>query len=157
MKCLKRISEFLCSTAIYFFAPLWRMGPLCSSAETQVCYRSSIIAARNIMKKIPSSQNGLRKVKGVIITATLGQEYSTKWILEQCRVWLFTSTNILCKEKIPIIFIKLGGGGGKSPFSQISREKTGVCKGKMIICGIVLCCIYRIFGLVNKRLFNHSI
>ena len=29
-----------------FFAPLWRMGPRCSSAETQVCHRSYIIAAR---------------------------------------------------------------------------------------------------------------
>ena len=28
-----------------FFAPLWRMGPRCSSAETQVCHRSYIIAA----------------------------------------------------------------------------------------------------------------
>jgi hypothetical protein len=26
-------------------APLWRMGPRCSSAETQVCHRSYIIAA----------------------------------------------------------------------------------------------------------------
>ena len=30
----------------FFFAPLWRMGPRCSSAETQVCHRSYIIAAR---------------------------------------------------------------------------------------------------------------
>ena len=29
-----------------FLAPLWRMGPRCSSAETQVCRRSYIIAAR---------------------------------------------------------------------------------------------------------------
>jgi transposase len=29
-----------------FFAPLWRMWPRCSSAETQVCHRSYIIAAR---------------------------------------------------------------------------------------------------------------
>jgi hypothetical protein len=28
-----------------FFAPLLRMGPRCSSAETQVCHRSYIIAA----------------------------------------------------------------------------------------------------------------
>jgi hypothetical protein len=28
------------------FAPLCRMGPRCSSAETQVCHRSYIIAAR---------------------------------------------------------------------------------------------------------------
>ena len=28
-----------------FFAPLWRMGPRCSSAETQVCHRSYIISA----------------------------------------------------------------------------------------------------------------
>ena len=28
-----------------FCAPLWRMGPRCSSAETQVCHRSYIIAA----------------------------------------------------------------------------------------------------------------
>jgi hypothetical protein len=27
-------------------APLWRMGPRCSSAETQVCHRSYIIAVR---------------------------------------------------------------------------------------------------------------
>ena len=35
--------------SIYFsakpIAPLWRMGPRCSSAETQVCLRSYIIAA----------------------------------------------------------------------------------------------------------------
>jgi hypothetical protein len=29
----------------FFFAQLWRMGPRCSSAETQVCHRSYIIAA----------------------------------------------------------------------------------------------------------------
>ena len=29
-----------------YFAPLWRMGPRCSSAETQVCHRSYIIAAK---------------------------------------------------------------------------------------------------------------
>ena len=28
------------------FTPLWRMGPNCSSAETPVCHRSYIIAAR---------------------------------------------------------------------------------------------------------------
>jgi hypothetical protein len=32
----------------FVFAPLWRMGPRCSSAETQVCHRSYIIAAREI-------------------------------------------------------------------------------------------------------------
>ena len=34
----------------FFFAPLWRMGPRCSSAETQVCHRSYIIAAKAILK-----------------------------------------------------------------------------------------------------------
>jgi hypothetical protein len=29
-------SEFLCFNCNFFFAPLWRMGPHCSSAETQV-------------------------------------------------------------------------------------------------------------------------
>jgi hypothetical protein len=38
--------SFYVSTANFFFAPLWRMGPRCSSAETQVCHRSYIIAAR---------------------------------------------------------------------------------------------------------------
>ena len=37
--------SFYVSTATFFFAPLWRMGPRCSSAETQVCQRSYIIAA----------------------------------------------------------------------------------------------------------------
>jgi hypothetical protein len=37
--------SFYVSTATFFFAPLWRMGPRCSSAETQVCHRSYIIAA----------------------------------------------------------------------------------------------------------------
>ena len=40
-------SEFLCFNCNLFFAPLWRMGPLCSSAETQVCHRGYIIAAKN--------------------------------------------------------------------------------------------------------------
>ena len=39
--------SFYVSTATFFFAPLWRMGPRCSSAETQVCHRSYIIAARS--------------------------------------------------------------------------------------------------------------
>jgi hypothetical protein len=37
--------SFYVSTATFFFAPLWRMGSRCSSAETQVCHRSYIIAA----------------------------------------------------------------------------------------------------------------
>ena len=37
--------SFYVSTATFFFAPLWRMGTRCSSAETQVCHRSYIIAA----------------------------------------------------------------------------------------------------------------
>ena len=37
--------SFYVSTATFFFAQLWRMGPRCSSAETQVCHRSYIIAA----------------------------------------------------------------------------------------------------------------
>ena len=36
--------SFSVSTAT-FFSPLWRMGRRCSSAETQVCHRSYIIAA----------------------------------------------------------------------------------------------------------------
>jgi hypothetical protein len=36
-------SSFNCN---FYFAPLWRIGPRCSSAETQVCHRSYIIAAR---------------------------------------------------------------------------------------------------------------
>ena len=32
----------------FFFAPLCRMGPLCSSAETQVCHRSYIIAVNKL-------------------------------------------------------------------------------------------------------------
>ena len=39
----------------FFFAPLSRMGPRCSSAETQVCHGSYIIAANFIgqEKEIP--------------------------------------------------------------------------------------------------------
>ena len=45
--------SFYASTATFFFAPLWRMGPRCSSAETQVCHRSYIIAARkNVRVKL---------------------------------------------------------------------------------------------------------
>ena len=39
------IVSFYVSTATFCFAPLWRMGPRCSSTETQVCHRSYIIAA----------------------------------------------------------------------------------------------------------------
>jgi hypothetical protein len=39
------------STATFFFAPLWRMGPRCNSAETQVCHRSYIIAARSPLEE----------------------------------------------------------------------------------------------------------
>jgi hypothetical protein len=38
-------SEFLCFNCNIYFAPLWRMGPRCSSAETKVCHRRYIIAA----------------------------------------------------------------------------------------------------------------
>ena len=38
--------SFYVSTATFLFAPLSWMGPRCSSAETQVCHRSYIIAAR---------------------------------------------------------------------------------------------------------------
>ena len=38
------------------FAPLWRMGPRCSSTETQVCHRSYIIATRIVcVAKLSSS------------------------------------------------------------------------------------------------------
>ena len=47
MKCLRVNSEFLCFNWNFCFAPLWRMGPRCSSAETHVCHRSYIIAARS--------------------------------------------------------------------------------------------------------------
>ena len=40
--------SFYVSTATFFFAPLWWMGPRCSSAETQVCHRSYIIAANHL-------------------------------------------------------------------------------------------------------------
>jgi hypothetical protein len=43
-------SEFLCFNCNFFFVPLWRMGPRCSSAETQVCHRSYIIAATPTLK-----------------------------------------------------------------------------------------------------------
>jgi hypothetical protein len=39
-------SEFSCFNCNSLFAPLWRMGPRCSSAETHFVTRSYIIAAR---------------------------------------------------------------------------------------------------------------
>jgi hypothetical protein len=45
-------SEFLCFNCNFYFAPLWRMGPRCSSAETQVCHRSYIIAARGLCSQV---------------------------------------------------------------------------------------------------------
>ena len=51
--------SFYVSTATFFFAPLWRMGPRCSSAETQVCHRSYIIAARvHIARSLVSWERG---------------------------------------------------------------------------------------------------
>lgn len=46
-----------------------------------------------------------------------------------------------------------------SQHEQVGTNTWSVCKGKMIICGLVFFfpCIYCIFGLVNKSLFNHSI
>jgi hypothetical protein len=47
MKCLKRkYWVFMFQLQLFFFAPLW---PQCSSAETQVCHRSYIIAARLVL------------------------------------------------------------------------------------------------------------
>jgi hypothetical protein len=58
---LRKPIEFLCFNCNFFFAPLWRMGPRCSSAETQVCHRSYIIAARQITAKANHTIGFLRR------------------------------------------------------------------------------------------------
>ena len=51
------IVSFYVSTATFFLLHCERMGPCCSSAETQVCHRSYIIAAK-ISPRVKTMHNG---------------------------------------------------------------------------------------------------
>ena len=65
--------SFYVSTATFFFAPLWRMGPRCSSAETQVCHRSYIIAATENPKKTTDLSQVTDKLYHIML-------YTSRWL-----------------------------------------------------------------------------
>jgi hypothetical protein len=73
-------SNYLFQLQLFFFAPLWRMGPRCSSAETQVCHRSYIIAARYIAPPKMCDIYLCITITGLIFTCVL---LSLCWYLRQ--------------------------------------------------------------------------
>jgi hypothetical protein len=63
---------------------LWRMGSLCSSAETQVCHRSYIIAANmnwNLVGSIygRSSKQPVKIYRSFAITGNYGRQSFSKY------------------------------------------------------------------------------
>ena len=75
MKCLKRKYWVFMFQLQLFFSPMWRMGPRCSSAETQVCHRSYIIAAN----QIPACCSSLGAVASCVLL---------EWVWHFFRRWL---------------------------------------------------------------------
>ena len=111
--------SFYVSTATFFFAPLWRMGPRCSSAETQVCHRSYIIAARVFRVKnldlTPKNhifynfRDGARRVRPSWIrpwyTNKLAKFLCVKIIQEVVLYWVFMHTVYPISIIIVVVYV----------------------------------------------------